>query len=52
MCKITLRPHSLLIKLISLSLVGAFLIACGSAPKDVDRDGLRDRADQETSQVK
>ncbi len=30
----------------------SLLNACGSTPKDVDRDGLRERADQETSQVK
>ena len=30
----------------------SLLIACGSTPKEVDRDGLRQRADEETSQVK
>ena len=44
--------HPLFVQLITLGLVSALLTACGSAPKDVDREGLRDRADQETSQVK
>lgn len=43
-------------KKISLILNAILLIslisACGSAPKEVDHEGLRDRADQETSQVK
>ena len=30
----------------------SLLSACGSTPKEVDRDGLRQRADEETSQVK
>lgn len=46
------QNQSYLIKLISLTLMTMFLIACGGTPKDMDRDGLRDRADQETSQVK
>jgi len=39
-------------RLTALLVSFALMSACGSAPKDVDRDGLRDRADQETSQVK
>ena len=30
----------------------SLLSACGSTPKEVDRDGLRQRADEETSQVR
>ena len=41
----SLRFTALLITLSILS-------ACGGVPKEVDRDGLRDRADQETDQVK
>lgn len=36
---------------VSLILISSF-VACGSTPKEVDREGLRERSDQETSQVK
>ena len=42
--------HLLRISLYFLLL--SLLSACGSTPKEVDRDGLRQRADEETSQVK
>lgn len=42
--------HLLRISLYLLLL--SLLSACGSTPKEVDRDGLRQRADEETSQVK
>ena len=29
-----------------------FLTACGAKPNNLDADGLRDRADQETDQVR
>ena len=29
-----------------------FITACGSTPSNFDADGLRDRADQETDQVR
>ena len=45
-------PNTIL-KLVVSTLICAFFLACGSTPtKDVDRDGLRQRADEETSQVK
>jgi len=40
------------LRLIALLLSLSILSACGGVPKEVDRDGLRDRADQETDQVK
>lgn len=44
---------NLINKFIILSLIFSFTLACGSTPKkDVDRDGLRQRADEETSQVR
>ena len=36
----------------AISLIASFLIACGGTPKEVDHDGLRQRADEETSQVR
>ena len=45
-------------KLTHIRLIGAFcliaslLVACGGTPKEVDHDGLRQRADEETSQVR
>ena len=45
------RPARALIALIALLLATA-LTACGSnPPPTVDREGLRDRADQETDQL-
>lgn len=44
--------HRRLTQLIAMAMTLFLLAACGGTPKDVDREGLRDRADQETSQVK
>ena len=35
-----------------LTLIAQFLTACGAKPNNFDADGLRDRADQETDQVR
>ena len=36
----------------AISLIATLLVACGGTPKEVDHDGLRQRADEETSQVR
>lgn len=41
-----------LVKLIVTTLLLSLVTGCGATPKDVDRDGLRQRADDETSQVR
>ena len=38
--------------LLLLALSIQFLAACGAKPNHFDRDGLRDRAEQETDQVR
>ena len=39
-------------KILINTLLLSLLIGCGATPKEVDRDGLRQRADDETSKVR
>jgi hypothetical protein len=41
-----------LLKIITAILLLSFTAGCGATPKEVDRDGLRQRADEETSKVR
>jgi hypothetical protein len=46
------KPNALLLRALALLLLALALTACGSKPQPgVDREGLRDRADQETDQL-
>ena len=47
-----LRLQYILSTFAALTLISSMVMACGSQPKDVDHDGLRQRADEETSQVR
>ena len=41
-----------LAKLMVNTLLLSLVMGCGATPKEIDRDGLRQRADDETSQVR
>ncbi len=46
------KPNARRLRALALLLLALTLTACGSKPQPgVDREGLRDRADQETDQL-